>query len=851
MPHTLKSTLSPQFRIAHSKVLRRSFPDFIFRGDRNDFSRLDSRVHGFLHWENSSSIIWGLCSLAAPQLDSPFIADVHFVRGTFSLSLRTRSQAYDRSSQPAAPSTAVPLASPASIFKLQPLRGLALESLPNSQPPSTPGRPSTHGTHDCSPTPMNVLAASPLSIPPSSLSDVGVQLDSSKSVACHSPPRCDVQDAGGSLLLQFPVLRKDFLVRFASNGVDAQVTDKMISDAFSEIKLAAVLISLISFQNCHFPRSDRKRLVIECSSDCAFYVLATLQLRMGGVQVVSSNIVHTCSPSATPPRLPMNYLLEIFEPVLRADCKASIRVLLERTCSVLPAAVQSVLAETPALRLYRGRAATLSLLRTDPLLALQRLPDLFRRMKIADPDFADDLHTVSGMRGQDNPESSTYMSVSVVLGPARRLFMSGFLRSLYSADAAHCDSDQKGVLMSFVGFGPNDEWIPLVSGHFPVENEANWNRFLTFTKSSLTGLDTQASHIITDQTKGLENAIHDTFPNMYHAFCAQHRSDKLPMSFRKNFFALAKASNLHVFNLMVEQFLNTHGSGPQERQAADVYLQTIVFKVSPHLWSLAHMSLNANDARAHFVACSVEQCTRSALWEAKTSRRPVQEVRSSPPPAYILDGPFANPFGHISSQIAESGNSVYKVGDSPIRSLPVGEMMLAIFKLHCERFLFLKKVYIGLADVFPKNVYEALHFRRGSMFPNACEIVDRDHLCGSVRFSPSSPDLAAVSLTDLCCTCRSWQLFGIPCSHALMLSNALAISEITPYLHQNLLVSSGKALFLAMREIFPIDTVDLVPDLSMVLPKSLAVLPGRPKGAPAEKRRLLRTGNLPILGLSY
>jgi hypothetical protein len=97
---------------------------------------------------------------------------------------------------------------------------------------------------------------------------------------------------------------------------------------------------------------------------------------------------------------------------------------------MLPAAVQSVLAETPAFRLYRGRSATLSLLRTDPLLALQRLPDLFRRMKNADPDFADDLHTVSGMRGQDNPESATYMSVSVVLGPARRLFMSGFLRSL-------------------------------------------------------------------------------------------------------------------------------------------------------------------------------------------------------------------------------------------------------------------------------------------------------------------------------------------------------------------------------------------------------------------------------------
>ena len=338
MPHTLKSTLSPQFRIAHSKVLRRSFPDFIFRGDRNDFSRLDSRVHGFLHWENSSSIIWGLCSLAAPQLDSPFIADVHFVRGTASLSLSTRSQAYDRSSQPAAPSTAVPLASPASIFQLQPLRGLALECLPNSQPPSTPGRPSTHGTHDCSPMPMNFLAASSLSTPLSSRSDAGVQLDVSKSVACESPPRCDVQDVEGSLLLQFPVLRKDFLVRFASNGVDAQVTDKMISDAFSEIKLAAVLISLISFQNCHFPKSDRKRLVVRCSSDCAFHVKATLQLRMGGVQVVSSNIVHTCSPSATPPRLPMNYLLEIFEPVLRADCKASIRVLLERTCSVLPAA---------------------------------------------------------------------------------------------------------------------------------------------------------------------------------------------------------------------------------------------------------------------------------------------------------------------------------------------------------------------------------------------------------------------------------------------------------------------------------------------------------------------------------
>ncbi len=96
LPHTLKSILSPQFRTAYSKVSRRIFPDFIFRGDRNlnDFSRLDSRVHGF-------------CSFCS--------------RHTVSISLSTRSQAYNRSSQPAAPSTAVPLASPASIFQSQPL----------------------------------------------------------------------------------------------------------------------------------------------------------------------------------------------------------------------------------------------------------------------------------------------------------------------------------------------------------------------------------------------------------------------------------------------------------------------------------------------------------------------------------------------------------------------------------------------------------------------------------------------------------------------------------------------------------------------------------------------------------
>ena len=83
--------------------------------------------------------------------------------------------------------------------------------------------------------------------------------------------------------------------------------------------------------------------------------------------------------------------------------------------------------------------------------------------------------------------------------------------------------DFLGQLFTFCGVGPDGEMLPLCYYHGPTENTEHWTNFLQRLLQAFPSLITSGGHLVTDQDKGLNNAVGNVLPQFFHAVCEFHR----------------------------------------------------------------------------------------------------------------------------------------------------------------------------------------------------------------------------------------------------------------------------------------------------------------------------------------
>lgn len=530
------------------------------------------------------------------------------------------------------------------------------------------------------------------------------------------------------------------------------------------------------------------RLSSAADAECCLFNLRVLRLANGNVEVTKSQLQHTCTALPKLKRkhhgvkLPHKALVGMTQHLVRAEPNISIEALRAEI-------VQKESFTTHSLahvgldyqRLWRTRAKAAQVASDSDLSDVEAFA---RRMCDVD------ANTRVALDVRTTPDGPLYNYIIISPGPARMLSICPLLRPKLAVDAAFCKPKENGYVFSVLGYGPDNEVIPLVTGHFvsPESNES-WGQLLRFLGHHLPEFCRRSIHVITDQNPALAATIHSVFPHWYHALCAQHRAALPGLKEHSNaIFELARCTSTYVFDKVLLKHFRTLDKVP------DKLLDHV------HQWSLAHMCLNSEEAVQHYRDCKHPECEFSAAWVAARFDSSMEIALRREPPR--LQGPFANPESSKASQLAESWNSMI-VED---RRQPVSQLIKSLHSRMLQIYAGKRDEYNCRQQEIPPRLTQDINAVMATVVAGPVEFCS-EH-AARVFFSSDTNALAVVNLRLRTCTCRAWQTRCILCKHAITVIIAKKFS-IMDYIPAQRTTAGARQLFAAMGEIVPAHTHDL------------------------------------------
>ncbi|GJR54927.1 multidrug resistance-associated protein 5, partial [Tanacetum coccineum] len=120
------------------------------------------------------------------------------------------------------------------------------------------------------------------------------------------------------------------------------------------------------------------------------------------------------------------------------------------------------------------------------------------------------------------------------------------------------DSPNQGEILTTIGRDKNNHIYPVAWAVVNVENEDNWTWFLELLESDLGYSRGNGLTLMSDQHKGLIEAVKDVMPNAEHRQCARHICENFKkqyhgLEYRQLFWATSKASYPQLFNKIMDK----------------------------------------------------------------------------------------------------------------------------------------------------------------------------------------------------------------------------------------------------------------------------------------------------------
>ncbi|KAK9080510.1 hypothetical protein SSX86_000268 [Deinandra increscens subsp. villosa] len=260
-----------------------------------------------------------------------------------------------------------------------------------------------------------------------------------------------------------------------------------------------------------------------------------------------------------------------------------------------------------------------------------------------------------------------------------------------------------GQLLSAIGRDANNHIFPLAWAVVSVENKENWKWFLDLLKGDVEMECGIGLTLISDQHKGIVEAVKDVFPYAEHRQCTRHIYANFNKKFRgidyKNlFWGAAKSTTEQQFEAKMN-----------ELKAISEEAYSHLIERNPKSWSRAFFEVDrACDAFENDMSESFNSCIRVAR------RKPIitmlEEIRM-----FVMQRSFT-----MSTKAEKVEHDV----------CPTVRKKLELIKL------------------------EQRHWK----------VIPSDNIIFEVR---NEKDAYAVNVNEQTCSCRSWQLSGIPCVHTV------------------------------------------------------------------------------------
>ncbi|XVF62348.1 hypothetical protein PTKIN_Ptkin09bG0000400 [Pterospermum kingtungense] len=357
-------------------------------------------------------------------------------------------------------------------------------------------------------------------------------------------------------------------------------------------------------------------------------------------------------------------------------------------------------------------------------------------------------------------------------------------RPLIFLDTTTLNSKYQGILLAATAADADDGIFPLAFAVVDAENEDNWTWFLRELKSAVS--TSSQLTFVADFQNGLKRALADVFDKCYHSYCLRHLAEKLNRDLKGQFSHEAR-------RFMV------------------------------------------NDFYAAAYAPRLEDFQRSA-----------ENIKGISPEAYnwvIQSEPehWANAFfggaryNHVTSNFGQQFYSwVSEAHEFPITQMIDvlrGKMMESFYKRRVDSSRWMTKLTPSNEEKLQKETVMARSLQvlltHGSIFEVRGESVD------------------VVNIDHWDCSCKGWQLTGLPCCHAIAVFDCIGRS---PYDYCSRYFTTESFRLTYAESIHPVPNVDRPvhnesPEAAItvtVTPPPTKRPPGRPKMKQAESMDIIK-----------
>nr|GEY07283.1 multidrug resistance-associated protein 5 [Tanacetum cinerariifolium] len=136
---------------------------------------------------------------------------------------------------------------------------------------------------------------------------------------------------------------------------------------------------------------------------------------------------------------------------------------------------------------------------------------------------------------------------------------------IIALDGCFLKSPNQGEILTAISRDDNNQIYPVAWAVVNVENKNNWTWFLELLEEDLGCSKGNGLTLMSDQHKGLIEAVKDVMPNAEHRQCARHiyesfRKQYTGLEYRQLFWATSKASYPQLFNKIIDKIKSANSN---------------------------------------------------------------------------------------------------------------------------------------------------------------------------------------------------------------------------------------------------------------------------------------------------
>ncbi|CAI9265779.1 unnamed protein product [Lactuca saligna] len=309
-------------------------------------------------------------------------------------------------------------------------------------------------------------------------------------------------------------------------------------------------------------------------------------------------------------------------------------------------------------------------------------------------------------------ETRQFKRVYICLGALKKGFKAG-LRDILGLDGAFMKGPFPGQVLTAVGLDSNNGIYPLAYAIVETENMSSWKWFLECLGDDLELCSNSNFTFMSDRQKGLLPAIAQLYPQAEHRFCLRHIYENMRKKWK------TKEYKDHLWQCAIATTVPEFEHYMNELNKFDKDAFEWLKKIPPHHW-----------ARSHFSGRAGSDILLNNLCEVFNSK--------------LIHG----------------------------RNKPI------ISCLEYIRQYLMKRIC---------NVKKVMSKAPGPLTPTASKLLERNREAsvqyrarwnGTAKYEVYGPwhDQHVVDMKNMSCTCRRWELNGIPCRHAIATIHEMADS---------------------------------------------------------------------------